>query len=121
MSAVATYYTQLPAPAIEPAPTEGQLLTEGQSLFEFGKKLAWDKWMPSCFACHARKGEGAGDLFPPLAGQRARYMRQTLLDWQSGKRSGDPNNLMKTIALQLTPAEIDAVAAYVNHMPPEPK
>ncbi len=116
MRDAAAYYASLSIPAIEPVTANAAARASGEELFLFGKQLAWDKWLPACRACHGRNGNGAGELFPPLAGQRASYLRQTLRDWQSGARTNDANGLMKNIAQQLTPEEMDAAAAYLNNM-----
>jgi cytochrome c553 len=37
-----------------------------------------------------------------------------LQNYASGARSTDPNKMMETIAARLTPAEIQAVASYIE-------
>ena len=71
-----------------------------------------------------------GDTFPPLAGQSALYIENQLKAWRGTKavaatrktkavaavppsRRNDPNGLMAHIAVDLSEAEIKAVADYV--------
>lgn len=68
--------------------------------------------VPACKSGHESDGEGVAPHFPALSGQPAAYIRSQLKAWQSGIRTIDPHGLMKSIALRLSPAEIDAVSAY---------
>jgi cytochrome c553 len=66
--------------------------------------------IPPCGACH---GPGAHKLgAPSLAGQQAAYIERQLTAFAEGTRRNDINLQMRTIAAQLTPDEIQAVAAY---------
>lgn len=122
--AVAAYYGKLPgwqaapsAPlaAANPADAPPEAWTRGQKLAIRGN---WDKEIPACFACHGPAGEGVAPHFPALSGQPAAYTRSQLKAWQSGTRTHDPQGLMKSVALRMSPAEIDAVSAYLaNPLP----
>ena len=83
-----------------------------------GSKLAlqgnWNKDIPACFACHGRDGAGIPPHFPALSGQPGAYVRAQLKAWQAGKRSNDPQGLMKAVADRMTDAEIDAVSLYLE-------
>lgn len=66
--------------------------------------------LPPCAACH---GPGAHKLGAPvLGGQHADYIERQLAAFAQGMRRNDINQQMRTIAAQLTPGEMHAVAAY---------
>jgi cytochrome c553 len=71
-----------------------------------------DRGIPPCVSCHGAKGEGVAD-FPRLAGQHAKYvMRQ--IEYIQGLVRKAP--VMHGIVKDLTPAEIEAVAAYAQSL-----
>ncbi len=67
----------------------------------------------SCMVCHTRPVITAGTYGPPLsresAGGQADVMRQVITD-------GTPR--MPAFKYQFTPAQIDAIVAYVKTLPP---
>ena len=66
--------------------------------------------LPPCSACH---GPGAHKLgAPALRGQHTDYIERQLEAFAQGMRRNDINQQMRTIAAQLTPDEMHAVAAY---------
>jgi cytochrome c553 len=66
--------------------------------------------LPPCAACH---GPGAHKLgAPALRGQHSDYIEGQLLAFAQGTRRNDINQQMRTIAVQLTPGEMRAAAAY---------
>ena len=122
--AVAAYYGKLPgwqaAPSANPAAANPAVAAP--EAWKRGQKLAirgnWNKEIPACFACHGPAGAGVAPHFPALSGQPAAYTRSQLKAWQSGTRTHDPQGLMKSVALRMSPAEIDAVSAYLaNPLP----
>ena len=52
--------------------------------------------------------------YPAIQGQHATYVAAQLRAYKSGTRTNDPNQMMRSIALRLSDAEIDAVASYVQ-------
>ena len=105
--AVAHYYaTQPPAPG---RPGDPALIAKGKQLFEKG---APDRGIPSCTTCHGTDGQGSA-TFPRLAGQHAKYVRKQLEYIQSLVRNAP---VMHGVVKDLTPDEIDAVAAYVQSL-----
>lgn len=52
------------------------------------------------------------DKFPRLASQHADYLNTQLMAWKNGTRSGDPLNMMGTIAKNLTDEEIENLSYY---------
>jgi cytochrome c553 len=66
--------------------------------------------LPPCASCH---GPGAYKLgAPALGGQHTDYIERQLVAFAQGMRQNDINEQMRTIAVQLTPGEMHAVAAY---------
>jgi cytochrome c553 len=63
-----------------------------------------------CSACHGPGGYKLGA--PALQQQRPTYIESQLLAFAQGMRQNDISEQMRTIATQLTPEEMHAVAAY---------
>ena len=107
IESIAAYYSaQPPAPGRTADPAQIAL---GKKLFETG---VVDRGIPPCVSCHGAKAEGVAD-FPRLAGQHAKYvMRQ--IEYIQGLVRKAP--VMHGIVKDLTPAEIDAIAAYVQSL-----
>ena len=107
IDAVAGYYAaQPPAPG---RPGDPSLVEQGRTLFEKG---ASGRGIPSCTTCHGAQAQGAG-VFPRLAGQHAKYVRKQL-EYIQGLVRNAP--VMHGVVKDLTPAEIEAVAAYVQSL-----
>ncbi len=69
----------------------------------------------TCARCHGASGTGrAVGAFPNLAILSPQYIRNTLTSFASGRRY---SAYMQTVADQLSPAQIDAVAAYFAAQP----
>ena len=102
---IATYYSAQP-PA--PGRTDDRALTaKGKELFDKG---LLERGIPACASCHGANGEGIAD-FPRLAGQHAKYVVKQLTYIQTLTRAAP---VMHGIVKDLTPGEIQAVAAYVQ-------
>jgi cytochrome c553 len=87
----------------------GPMAPAGKSIFEHGLP---DQHVPACVSCHGENGQGH-DTFPRLAGQHADYVRKQLLVFQ--RTEGRPEGAaMKIVAHELAPAQIAAVADYVQ-------
>jgi cytochrome c553 len=67
--------------------------------------------IPPCASCH-RAGSGGPIETPVLAEQQSEYLIQQMQMYASGQRRNDVYARMRTIAAQLTPAEIAGLAAY---------
>ncbi|MGB5131122.1 MAG: c-type cytochrome [Steroidobacteraceae bacterium] len=67
-----------------------------------------------CAACHGQNGIGTLPENPTLACQHADYLVQALNDYRHGKRQ---NPIMGTFAGQLSPDDIQAIAAYFAQQP----
>lgn len=102
---IASYYSaQPPAPGRSDNPA---LVAKGKELYDKG---VLGRGIPACATCHGASGEGLAD-FPRLAGQHAKYVVKQLMYIQSLVRAAP---VMHGIVKDLAPAEIQAVAAYVQ-------
>jgi cytochrome c553 len=105
IGAIAAYYASQP-----PAPgrtTDPALVAKGKEFYDKGLP---ERGIPACQVCHGPNAAGTAD-FPRLAGQHARYVVKQLNYIQSLVRAAP---VMHGIIKDLTPDEIQAVAAYVQ-------
>jgi cytochrome c553 len=69
-----------------------------------------------CAACHGANGVSVSDTIPNLAGQREAYIANQLRAFKDGSRKpqspANPAAIMNAMAAQLSPADIENVAAY---------
>ena len=72
--------------------------------------------VPSCSSCHGPSAIKLGA--PRLMGQQAAYIERQLAAFAQGWRENDINEQMRTIAAQLTPAEMHAVAMFYGSKSP---
>jgi cytochrome c553 len=90
--------------------------SRGAAKDSLGAKLyatgAESRDVPACLGCHGEKGEGQGAI-PRLAGQHAGYLSEQLGHFRSNARS---NETMHMNALNLTDAEISALAEYLSSL-----
>jgi cytochrome c553 len=105
INGIAAYYAAQP-------PARGRtddpaLVAKGKELFDKG---LLDRGIPACASCHGANAEGIAD-FPRLAGQHAKYIIKQLTYIQTLTRAAP---VMHGIVKDLTPDEIQAVAAYVQ-------
>jgi cytochrome c553 len=102
---IAAYYAAQPrAPGRTDDPA---LVAKGKELFDKG---LLDRGIPACATCHGANGEGVAD-FPRLAGQHAKDVAKQLTYIQTLTRAAP---VMHGIVKDLTPEEMQAVAAYVQ-------
>jgi cytochrome c553 len=66
--------------------------------------------IPPCSACHGPGGSKLGA--PPLKGQQPAYIERQLAAFAQGMRQNDINRQMRTLAAQLTPDEMHALAEF---------
>ncbi|WP_226703261.1 c-type cytochrome [Microbulbifer elongatus] len=71
--------------------------------------------VPACMGCHSPTGQGNAPAgYPRLSGQYAEYVEKQLKAFRTGTRANDGDaRTMRTVARQLSDAEIKAVANYV--------
>ena len=65
----------------------------------------------TCAGCHGNNGVSVIPTYPKLAGQHAQYIVKALTAYKTGDRS-DPT--MKAMAVPLSDADIDNLAAYFS-------
>jgi cytochrome c553 len=65
----------------------------------------------ACNGCHVNGGAGPVET-PVLIGQQRQYLANQLRAFRDGRRRNDIDRRMRTIAGQLSDAEIDGLAAY---------
>ncbi len=95
--AVSAYYAALNAPAaVQPA------------------LPAPARYAADCAACHGAHGEGIGPANPALTGQPAGYAREQLRRFSRAERRNDPRGVMSASAAVLSPAEVEAIASWLQ-------
>jgi cytochrome c553 len=108
IKAVSEWYSKQPPPPGRPGNPE--LVDKGRALFDKGDPAAG---VPPCHVCHGKDGRGIGP-FPRVGGQNAAYVLNQLRGFLNGDRpAGSP---MHGIAKDLTDAEREAVAAFVQSL-----
>ncbi|MBE0486758.1 MAG: c-type cytochrome [Marinobacter sp.] len=113
---VAAHYTSLPAtPGKGGESADEATFKRGQQLAERGD---WSDYIVSCKSCHGPDNQGAGDIFPGIAGQHAGYIEAQLKSWKAGNRKNDPQDLMGAIARRMSDDDIHAVAAWLANQNP---
>lgn len=78
----------------------------------------------ACGFCHRADGPG-GPENARLAGLSAQYIVQQMADFKSGARNNSssrrmPTEMMISLSKAITPAEVDAAAAYFSALKPRP-
>ncbi|MFT7243190.1 MAG: cytochrome c553 [Candidatus Azotimanducaceae bacterium] len=89
-----------------------ELAELGETIYLAGIKR---KGIAACTACHLPDGSGNNAAsFPSLGGQWPEYTVAQLKAFRSGVRANDGDGkMMRTIAMDLSDAEIEAVASYL--------
>lgn len=93
-----------------------------ESLVELGERIYRagnaETGVPACMACHGPAGEGNPlSGYPAVAGQHSVYTAKMLTQFRSGQTWGEgdaSSAVMAGVAAELTDAEIEAVASYVQ-------
>jgi cytochrome c553 len=111
---VASYFASravgLPAVGGEGAPEAGHSLRQTDPAIRLVFAGDPERGIPPCSACHGPGGHKLGA--PALQGQHAAYIERQLAAFAQGMRQNDINQQMRTIAKQLTPAEMHAIAVH---------
>jgi len=110
METVAYYFSNQQLKADPAAVQNANANTELGSAIWRGGLMA--KGVPACAACHGPNGAGIPAEYPRIGGQFAEYTTTQLKAFREGTRINDLNEVMRTIALKMTDAEIDAVANF---------
>lgn len=97
-----------------PGVADQALVDLGQKLYRQGDP---DRGIPACMACHGMDGRGnPGAMYPQLTSQHAQYIEAKLKDFHNGVTWGsEPHaQIMPTIAKNLDPKDIAALASYIE-------
>lgn len=91
--------------------SDEQLVERGREIYLGGIQ---SKGVAACVACHGPRGRGnpAAD-YPDVGGQWAQYLTQQLKYFRSGERANDPQAMMRSLAGEMSDAEIRAVSEYM--------
>jgi len=88
-----------------------------QTILARGKTLAKDgdrsNDLPACSSCHGGNLLGALPSVPGLLGVSRSYLDGQLAAWRTGLRHAKAPDCMATIAKRMTPADIEAVTAWL--------
>lgn len=107
---------QTPARIDDTEPLDAELVDAGRQIAHNGVRA---EGVPSCASCHG-PAHAHRDDYPSLPGQYAPYLKNQLEAWRNEARGGTPYaRIMDELAHRLTPAQIDAVAAYYASLPPQ--
>lgn len=109
MRDLAAYYGRQPHKVMGAA--DEDLVERGRRIYLGGIP---DKGVTACAACHGPRGKGnpAAD-YPVVGGQWAQYLEQQLRQFRSGERANDRNAMMRSLAGEMSDAEIRAVSEYM--------
>ena len=106
---VAHYFSRQ---TIAPGFANPKLVALGQRIFRGGLP---HQGVPACMACHGPAGMGNEPArYPRLAGQWSAYLYRQLQDFAHGRRKNSPHGMMNYVASHLTPAQMKAVASYLE-------
>jgi len=109
MQNLAAYYSaQQPKPGTS---KDQQLALIGEKIYRGGVQGAG---VPACASCHGPQGKGIPVQFPRVAGQHGDYIYTQLNAFRLGTRANDGAKMMRTIAANMTDADMKAVSAYIQ-------
>lgn len=101
--------------SVTPGIADEEMVATGQRLYRGGDA---GRELPACIACHGPAGKGNPLVpYPAIAGQHAAYTADMLRRYRDGAIYGDTegsNVAMAAIAADLTDAEIEALASYLE-------
>lgn len=109
---LATYFASLPNPFLDKYPPESPDTALALQLIEKGSPA---RGLAPCSACHGPVAFTLGA--PGLQGQQRAYLEQQLRALAAGTRKNDINQQMRSVARQLTDAEISQLSVYYSTMP----
>ena len=108
---LASYFARQKS-ARNPAAGGEEQISAGRKIFQDGVP---DKNIPACHTCHGDRGQGNGQ-FPRLADQHADYLLKQLTVFQRTDERPE-GAIMKSIAHDLTEANMRDVAVFLQGMP----
>ena len=88
-------------------------------LYLNGKKLYTKKL---CYTCHGIEGRHSIiSSYPILNGQKNNYLLQQMMDIRDGKRNNGMSSMMRAVTLNVSDAEMVAIANYLSCLSAEKK
>ena len=99
---------------VSPRPGNPKLIEAGMKIFATGLP---EQSVPPCSTCHGDRGQGNGQ-FPRLANQHADYVVKQLTVYQRTNERPE-GAAMKAVTHSLTRENMQAVAAYLQQIPPK--
>ena len=109
---LAEYYAGQTVRPITYSTGKPRLIDSGKAIFANGVP---ERNIPACNTCHGPAGLGVGQ-FPRIANQYADYIVKQLMVFQRTDERPEAA-VMKVIAHDLTPENMEAVAAYLEALP----
>jgi cytochrome c553 len=109
---LAVYYASLPNPTGDASRMQSADNTLARRLIEVGDPL---RGIAPCAACHGPLGVTPGA--PGLRGQQRPYLELQMQSFKDGNRRNDISEQMRSVARQLTSAEMAMLAAYYSGVP----
>jgi cytochrome c553 len=114
IDALATDFHSFDPPPLGGAPSH--LVAAGQKIFENGLP---EQDIAACIACHGPNAVGSGQI-PRLAGQLNDYIYNKLTNWSRERgqipSKPDASMIMSPVAHSLNKSQVEAIAAYLNHL-----
>ena len=77
----------------------------------------WPQFNAVCSSCHGATGNSLDQFYPSLAGQPQNYLNEQLQAFASGQRS---NPTMSSLAVNLSTAQMEELAAFYAALPAAP-
>lgn len=109
MEDLAAYYSSNTA---KPGVADETLVKTGEQIYRSGNA---SKGLSACIGCHGPNGKGIPSAkFPGLSGQHGEYVVSQLKAFSMGARANDAGSMMRNIAGKMNPADMAAVASYVQ-------
>jgi cytochrome c553 len=110
MADLDAYYASL-VPRANAISTEDEALAlEGERIYKGGFA---DRNIAACMGCHGPGGHGIPKLYPRVSAQQRDYLKNQLLTFKSGERTGYMN-IMADVAFSLSEDQIEALAIYMS-------
>ncbi len=69
-----------------------------------------------CAACHGQDGISSIPMYPNLKGQQEQYLISSLKAYKAGQRQGGQAATMQGMAMGLSDADIENLAAYYSSL-----
>jgi len=105
---------EVPYPAPQPATSDVDTLTRGETLVLRGDPALR---IPACVQCHGAGLMGVAPSIPALIGMPRDYLNGQLGAWRTGNRHALQPDCMAQVAQRLAPADITALSQWLAAQP----